>query len=90
MQITKVENDKPQEAFARSRYKTGVRGGWISRKGKERTFAMDPQERRRLLPLFEYTALEEPGCCSLVVSLACYIVVCRGVRRREPVLKFFS
>ena len=58
--------------------------------GKERTFAMDPQERRRSLPLFEYTALEEPRCCSLVVSLACYIVVGRGVRRREPILQFLS
>jgi hypothetical protein len=50
---------------------------------------MDPQERRPL-PLFEYIALEEPGCCSLVVSLACYIVVCRGIREGEPIFQFLS
>ena len=44
MQTTTVENDKPQDAFAGSRYKTGVREARSSRKGKKRTFAMDPQE----------------------------------------------
>jgi hypothetical protein len=90
MRTRTVENDKPQDAFAGSRYKTGVRGARSSRKGKERTFAMEPQERRRSLPLFEYTALEEPGCCSLVVSLACKIMVRRGIWRREPILQFLS
>jgi hypothetical protein len=81
MQTRTVESDKPQHAFAGSRYKMGVRGARSSRTGKGRTFPVDPQERRRLLPLFEYTSLEEPRCGSLVVSLACYIVVGRGVRR---------
>ena len=50
---------------------------------------MDPQERGRL-PLFENTALEEPGRRSLVVGLACDIVICGGVRRREPLFLFLS
>ena len=41
---------------------------------KKRTFAMDPQESGRL-PLFENTALEEPGRCSIVVGLACDIMI---------------
>jgi hypothetical protein len=90
MQTRTVEIDKPQDAFAGSRYKTGVRGAQSSRKVKEHTFAVDPQERRRLLPLFEYTTSEEPGCCSLVVSLACCIMIGRGVRGGEPILKIFS
>jgi hypothetical protein len=90
MRTTTVENDKPQDAFAGSRYKTGVREARSSRRGKKRTFAMDPQEGRGPLPLFEYTALEKPGCRSLVVSLACNIMVRRGIGGREPILKFLS
>ena len=56
---------------------------------KKRTFAMDPQERRGL-PLFENTALEEPGRRSVVVGLACDVMICGGIRRREPLLQFLS
>jgi hypothetical protein len=55
--------------------------------GMERTFAMDPQERRGPLPFFKYATLEEPRCCSLVVSLACNIMIRRGIRRGEPILQ---
>ena len=51
---------------------------------------MDPQKGRRRLPLFENTALEKPGCCSVVVGLACNIMISRGIRRREPLLSFLS
>jgi hypothetical protein len=51
---------------------------------------MDPQERRRRLPLFENTALEKPGRRSFVVGLACNIVICGGIRGGEPVLQFPS
>ena len=63
-----------------------VGGVWCSGEQMGRTFAMDPQERRGRFPLFENTALEEPGRCSLVVCLSCDIMVCRRIRRREPVL----
>ena len=53
-----------------------------------RTFAMDPQQRWRRFPLFENTALEEPGRCSLVVCLARDIMVCGGIWGREPLLLF--
>ena len=65
---------------------------------KEHTFAMDPQERRvsslvdpwkssgRELPLFKDTALEEPGRCSVVVGLACDVMIYGGIRRSEILL----
>ena len=58
---------------------SGVRSG-----GQEKrdTFAIDPQERGRQLPLFENIALKKPGCRSLVVGLACDIMICRGIRGR--------
>jgi hypothetical protein len=59
-------------------------------KRKERTFAMDPQERRGQFPLSEYIALEKPGRCSLVVGLTRNIMVCRGIRRREPISQLLS
>jgi hypothetical protein len=64
---------------------------WDVRKkrGKEGTFAMDPQERRRL-PLFVNTTLEKPGGCSFVVGLACDIMICGGIRRGQPLLGFLS
>jgi hypothetical protein len=70
--------------------KMGVSGVWRSREEKEGTFAVDPQERRGRLPLFKNTALEEPGRCSLVVNLACDIMIYGGIRRREPLFQFLS
>jgi hypothetical protein len=62
--------------FPESATKMGVTRVWDSREKKGRTFAVDPQERRRRLPLFENTTLEKPGRCSLVVGLACDIMIC--------------
>ena len=87
MQVTIAGNNKPQDAFARARYKYWSQWGGSNGEEKERTFAMDPQKRRRL-PLFENTALEEPGRRSLVVGLTCDVMICRGIRRREPLLQF--
>jgi hypothetical protein len=70
--------------------KSGVRKEGSKRVKKEHTFAMDPQERRRPLPLFEYTALEKPRRGSFVVSLACDVMVRRAIRGREPILQFLS
>jgi hypothetical protein len=67
----------------------GVSWAWSNVEEKERTFAVDPQERRGL-PLFENTALEEPGRCSLMVGLACDIMVCGRIWRREPVSQILS
>ena len=53
----------------------GVSGMLCGGEEKGRTFAMDPQERRRLLPLFEDTPLEEPRRSSLVVGLARNILI---------------
>jgi hypothetical protein len=62
---------------------TDMRVNWVGsyEEVKKRTFAMDPQERGRL-PLFENTALEEPGRRSFVMGLACDIMVCGGIWRR--------
>ena len=81
MQATIARNDQPQDALAGARYRYGSELGESIEEVKKRTFAMDPQERGRL-PLFENTALEEPGRCSLVVGLACEIMICGGIRRR--------
>lgn len=55
--------------------------------GKGRAFAMDPQKRRRRLPLAENIVLEKPRRGALVVGLARDIVVHRSVWWRQPFLK---
>ena len=67
----------------------GVSGVWSHVEEREHTFAVDPQERRGL-PLFENIALKEPGRCSVVVGLACDVMIYGGIRRREPLLQFLS
>jgi hypothetical protein len=67
--------------------KMGI-SGVCSGEEKEGTFSVDPQERRRHLPLFENATLEKPGSCSIVMGLACNIMICRGIRGREPVPQF--
>jgi hypothetical protein len=49
-----------------------------------RTFSVDPQEGSSRLPFNEYTALKEPDRRSLVLSLLRNVVICGGIRGREP------
>jgi hypothetical protein len=54
------------------------------------TFAVNPKKGTRGLPLFENISLKEPRCSSLMVSTARDVMVCGGIRRREPSAKLLS
>jgi hypothetical protein len=54
----------------------------------ERTIAINPQQRSVVLPFSEFGALNKPRCGSLVLSLACIVVIDGRVGRREPYSKF--
>ena len=45
---------------------------------------MDPQERADQQPVLELRVSKEPLGRSLLVGLACIVVICRRVRRRKP------
>jgi hypothetical protein len=45
---------------------------------------MNPQERTDRHPVRELCVLKEPRGRSLILSLACNIVICGRVRRRKP------
>jgi hypothetical protein len=54
------------------------------------TFAMNPKKGSRGLPFFENISLKKPGRSSLMVSTARDIMVCGGIRWREPSAKVLS
>ena len=55
-----------------------------NKRREEPTFSMDPQERTDRYPVLEFLALKEPRGRSLLVGLACNVVICRWVRWRKP------
>jgi hypothetical protein len=50
----------------------------------KRTFSMYPQERVSGFPLIEYTALEKPLSCAVVMSFACSIMIDGRIWGRKP------
>ena len=62
-----------------------VRGSQVAKRIGQ-TFSVDPKKRTCRLPFLKDVALEKPGCCCLVMSIACDIVVRRGIRWGEPFL----
>ena len=48
------------------------------------TIATDPQQRPILLPATERTALDKPVCGSVVMGVACSVVVDGRIWRGEP------
>ena len=55
-----------------------------SKRHVELTLSMDPQERSDRDPVLEYSTVEEPHSCSLILSLAPDVVICGRVRGRKP------
>ena len=51
---------------------------------EELTFSMDPQERSGRHPVIEYVASKEPRGRSLMLGLACIVLICGRVWRRKP------
>jgi hypothetical protein len=55
---------------------------------EKRTIAIDPQQRAAVLPFSKFSALNEPCCCSIMLSLTRSIMIYRRVGWREPCSKF--
>jgi len=51
---------------------------------------MNPKQGTRGLPFFENISMKKPGGSSLMVSTARDVVVCGGIRWREPSAKVLS
>jgi hypothetical protein len=52
-----------------------------------RTIATNPQQRPVLLPTFEFTALYEPHCSSIVMCVTCGVMIHGRIWGSEPCSK---